>query len=92
MSFEMKVSEWNQASSLSTRHSQVRNITCVGAGYVGGPTCAMIAHKCPDVRVTVVDMNEAKIAEWNSDTLPIYEVDCEHQHLLIPRQLLAARP
>ena len=53
---------------------QIRNITCVGAGYVGGPTCAMIAQKCADVRVTVVDMNAAKIAEWNSDSLPIYEV------------------
>jgi UDPglucose 6-dehydrogenase len=48
-------------------------ICCIGAGYVGGPTMAMMALKAPDVRVKVVDMNEARIAEWNSDTLPIYE-------------------
>ncbi|CAI5437610.1 unnamed protein product [Caenorhabditis angaria] len=52
---------------------KVEKIVCVGAGYVGGPTCAMIAHKCPNITVTVVDMNTEKIAEWNSDKLPIYE-------------------
>lgn len=49
------------------------NILCIGAGYVGGPTMAMIAHQCPDCRVTVVDINPERIAAWNSDTLPIYE-------------------
>merc|ERR1712099_143479 len=44
-----------------------------GAGYVGGPTCATIALKCPHVQVTIVDLNEARIAAWNSDDLPIYE-------------------
>ena len=48
-------------------------ITCLGAGYVGGPTMAMIAAKCPDIEVTVVDPNEARIAAWNSDELPVYE-------------------
>jgi UDPglucose 6-dehydrogenase len=48
-------------------------ITCLGAGYVGGPTMAMIAAKCPDIEVTVVDPNEARIAAWNSDHLPVYE-------------------
>lgn len=48
-------------------------ICCIGAGYVGGPTMAMIACKAPDIEVKVVDMNEARIAAWNSDTLPIYE-------------------
>ena len=48
-------------------------ICCVGAGYVGGPTMAVIAQKAPDIKVTVVDMNEARIAAWNSDRLPIYE-------------------
>ena len=48
-------------------------ICCIGAGYVGGPTMAMIALKAPDVTVKVVDMNAARIAEWNSATLPIYE-------------------
>ena len=50
-----------------------KNILCIGAGYVGGPTMAMIAYKCPQYKVTVVDINPARIAEWNSDDLPIYE-------------------
>ncbi len=48
-------------------------ICCIGAGYVGGPTMAMIAKQCPDVRVTVVDINERRIAAWKTDDLPIYE-------------------
>lgn len=48
-------------------------ICCIGAGYVGGPTMAMIAHKCHDVDVSVVDLNEERIASWNSDKLPVYE-------------------
>jgi UDPglucose 6-dehydrogenase len=50
-----------------------KNILCIGAGYVGGPTMTMIAHKCPQYRVTVVDINQQKIAAWNSDRCPIYE-------------------
>ena len=49
------------------------NVLCIGAGYVGGPTMAMIAHKCPQVKVTVVDINADRIAAWQSDRLPIYE-------------------
>ena len=48
-------------------------ICCIGAGYVGGPTMAMIAHKCKDYAVTVVDINPQRIAEWNSDKLPVFE-------------------
>ena len=48
-------------------------ICCIGAGYVGGPTMAMIALKAPDIEVNVVDMNAARIAAWNSGALPIYE-------------------
>lgn len=48
-------------------------ILCIGAGYVGGPTMAVIADKVPRVKVTVVDINSARINAWNSDTLPIYE-------------------
>jgi UDPglucose 6-dehydrogenase len=48
-------------------------ICCIGAGYVGGPTMAMIAKKCADVQVTVVDINEKRIAAWQTDDLPIYE-------------------
>jgi UDPglucose 6-dehydrogenase len=52
---------------------KVKKICCIGAGYVGGPTMAMIAAKCPDIDVSVVDINEARIAAWNSNELPIYE-------------------
>lgn len=48
-------------------------ICCIGAGYVGGPTMAMIAHKCADHQVTVVDINQTRIDAWNSDELPVYE-------------------
>src|ERR1043165_3948659 len=48
-------------------------ICCIGAGYVGGPTMAMIALKAPKIEVRVVDMNAGRIAAWNSATLPIYE-------------------
>jgi len=50
-----------------------KTILCIGAGYVGGPTMAMIASQCPRCRVTVVDINPERIAAWNSDDLPIYE-------------------
>ncbi|RLB21240.1 MAG: nucleotide sugar dehydrogenase [Deltaproteobacteria bacterium] len=50
-----------------------KNILCIGGGYVGGSTMAMIAHKCPHYKVTVVDINPTRIAEWNSNNLPIYE-------------------
>ncbi|KAF0921900.1 hypothetical protein E2562_020511 [Oryza meyeriana var. granulata] len=46
---------------------------CLGAGYVGGPTMAVIALKCPDVEVVVVDISTARIDAWNSETLQIYE-------------------
>ena len=49
------------------------NICCIGAGYVGGPTMAMIAKKCSNIDVTVVDINEERINAWQSDSLPIYE-------------------
>ena len=48
-------------------------ICCLGAGYVGGPTMAMIAYKCEDIRVTVCDVNQARIDAWNSDELPVFE-------------------
>jgi UDPglucose 6-dehydrogenase len=52
---------------------RILNIACIGAGYVGGPTMAVIADRCPDISVTVIDLNEARIAAWNSDSLPVYE-------------------
>jgi len=48
-------------------------ICCIGAGYVGGPTMAMIAKMCPDIEVHVVDLNQTRIDQWNSDELPVYE-------------------
>ncbi len=54
----------------------INSITCIGAGYVGGPTMAVIARNCPDIKVTVVDVNEQRIADWNDsnlDNLPVYE-------------------
>jgi UDPglucose 6-dehydrogenase len=48
-------------------------ICCIGAGYVGGPTMAMIARQCEDVTVTVVDINADRIAAWESDELPVFE-------------------
>lgn len=53
------------------------HILCIGAGYVGGPTMAVIAQKCPQHRVVVVDVNEARINAWQSDHLPIYEPGLE---------------
>ncbi|MCF8061807.1 MAG: nucleotide sugar dehydrogenase [Deltaproteobacteria bacterium] len=50
-----------------------KDILCIGAGYVGGPTMAVIADRCPHYRVTVVDIDEDRIRAWNSDRLPIYE-------------------
>ena len=48
-------------------------ICSIGAGYVGGPTMVVIAEQCPEVQVTVVDVNEERINAWNSDQLPVYE-------------------
>jgi UDPglucose 6-dehydrogenase len=53
--------------------NKISRICCIGAGYVGGPTMAVIALKCPNITVTVVDINPERIAAWNSDLLPIYE-------------------
>ncbi len=55
---------------------KIKNICCIGAGYVGGPTMAVIAQKCPEINVTVVDINEERIAAWNDEdvqNIPIYE-------------------
>ena len=49
------------------------NILCIGAGYVGGPTMAVIAKHCPEHRIVVVDIDEKRIAAWQSEQLPIYE-------------------
>ena len=54
----------------------IKNICCIGAGYVGGPTMAVIAKNCPDINVTVVDLNQQRINAWNDqdlNNLPVYE-------------------
>ncbi|MDR1726622.1 MAG: nucleotide sugar dehydrogenase [Acidobacteriota bacterium] len=50
-----------------------KRIACIGAGYIGGPTMAVIAMKCPEYKVTVVDVNASRIDAWQTDDLPIYE-------------------
>ncbi|CAC9975295.1 UDP-glucose 6-dehydrogenase [Flavobacterium panici] len=55
---------------------KIKNICCLGAGYVGGPTMSVIALKCPEIKVTVVDLNTDRISAWNEenlDKLPVYE-------------------
>ncbi|SEL72297.1 UDPglucose 6-dehydrogenase [Maribacter orientalis] len=55
---------------------KITKICCIGAGYVGGPTMSVIAKQCPEIQVTVVDINKERIAQWNTtdlDNLPIYE-------------------
>ena len=54
---------------------KIKNICCIGAGYVGGPTMAFIALKSPNIKVTVVDINKKRIDQWNGDVenLPIFE-------------------
>ena len=59
----------------------IRNICCIGAGYVGGPTMAVIADRCPQVQVTVVDLNQSRINAWNDDdlaNLPVFEPGLDH--------------
>ena len=59
---------------------QIKYICCIGAGYVGGPTMSVIADKCPDIKVNVVDNNQERINLWNDknlENLPIYEPGLE---------------
>ena len=55
---------------------KIKNICCIGAGYVGGPTMSVIADKCPNIQIEVVDLDIKRIQQWNDDdlnNLPIYE-------------------
>ena len=57
-------------------NKNIKNICCLGAGYVGGPTMAVLAHKCKNIIVNVVDPNQQRIDAWNSDDLsklPVFE-------------------
>ena len=56
--------------------NKIRNICCIGAGYVGGPTMAVFADKCPNLNIFVVDKNKQRVDAWNSEDLtklPIFE-------------------
>lgn len=55
----------------------IHNICCIGAGYVGGPTCAVIADRCPHIQITIVDIDVQRINAWNEGPLPIYEPGLE---------------
>lgn len=55
---------------------RVKKICCIGAGYVGGPTMSVIAKQCPDIQITVVDVNSNRIEAWNNinpDNVPVFE-------------------
>ncbi|KAJ2521220.1 hypothetical protein H4217_001516, partial [Coemansia sp. RSA 1939] len=56
-----------------TTEKAVTHVCCIGAGYVGGPTSAVMALKCSDIEFTVVDTDAKRIAAWNSSSLPVYE-------------------
>ena len=61
---------------IMSKQSNVTRIACIGAGYVGGPTMSVIANYCPEIRVDVVDVNQARIDLWNDNDLsklPVYE-------------------
>ncbi|KAI1349477.1 hypothetical protein F5Y01DRAFT_306028 [Xylaria sp. FL0043] len=62
----------------SKSHRSARNICFVGAGYVGGPTAAVIAYQNPHIHVTVVDRDAQRIRQWNSRHLPVYEPGLQH--------------
>ena len=61
-------------------NNKIKNICCIGAGYVGGPTMSVIADRCPDIKVEVVDINPERIKAWNEEDLtklPVYEPGLE---------------
>lgn len=70
------MSDINVNGSSAGDHSKniVSKVCCIGAGYVGGPTCSVMALMCPEIQVTVVDRCAERINQWNSNKLPIYEV------------------
>ena len=71
-----------------TRNIFKKNILCIGAGYVGGPTMTVIANKCPDYKITVVDISKQRIAAWNSNKLPIFEPGLEERVLKVRGKIL----
>ncbi|KAK0124759.1 hypothetical protein ONS96_008642 [Cadophora gregata f. sp. sojae] len=74
MSSKVTISRNENEASART----IQNICCIGAGYVGGPTAAMIAFQNPHIKVAVVDRDPRRIAQWNSKHLPIHEPGLEY--------------
>ncbi len=74
-SFETEVSGMTEDQAIRGEHALMteKRTTCIGAGYVDGPTVAMIAMKCPQYQVVVTDPNKARIDAWQTDALPIFE-------------------
>ena len=66
---------------------KVTNICCLGAGYVGGPTCTVIASKCPEIKVTVVDKSEDRIQVVHSDFMTLNIVRSPQQMLIFSNLL-----
>jgi len=71
--FSFKIEQHLAEKLLMTQENFKKNILCIGAGYVGGPTMTIIANKCPEYKVTVVDISKERIDAWNSDQLPLFE-------------------
>ena len=71
--FSVKSAKHRAEKLLMPQKDFKKNILCIGAGYVGGPTMTIIANKCSDYKITVVDISEERIAAWNSNELPIFE-------------------
>ena len=91
---------WKTSSTTEKNLSKVLKISkicCIGAGYVGGPTCSVIAQKCPNVQVTVVDKSVERIDAWNSNELPVYEPglddvvkECRNKNLFFSTEIKKA--
>jgi UDPglucose 6-dehydrogenase len=65
---------------------KITTICCIGAGYVGGPTMAVIAQKCPHIKVTVVDLNTDRIEKWNDhdvNNIPVFSFGWPRQNISV---------
>ena len=67
--------------------NKVRNICCIGAGYVGGPTMAVFADKCPNLNIFVVDKNKQRVDAWNSEDLTNFLFSREGLINLFPKKV-----
>lgn len=65
--------EAGEAAAAPAAPAAVKKIACIGAGYVGGPSMALLAYKLPHVEVACLDISKPRIQAWNSDDLPVFE-------------------